>query len=192
VRVKVKNKNLDYSTATGKPTLAFIDAVALIVGIVIGAGIFETPAFVAANTGSDELLLLTWVLGGGMSLIGAVCYAELATAYPHPGGNYYYLQRAFGKAIAFLFAWGRMTVIQTGSLALLAFVFGDYASQILPLGDYSSSVYAALAIGILTVLNLIGIRQGTKLVDGSQSLGVVISCHCWFTICFAFYSCRTN
>jgi basic amino acid/polyamine antiporter, APA family len=160
VRVKVKNKNLDYSTATGKPTLAFIDAVALIVGIVIGAGIFETPAFVAANTGSDELLLLTWVLGGGMSLIGAVCYAELATAYPHPGGNYYYLQRAFGKAIAFLFAWGRMTVIQTGSLALLAFVFGDYASQILPLGDYSSSVYAALAIGILTVLNLIGIRQG--------------------------------
>jgi basic amino acid/polyamine antiporter, APA family len=152
----IKQQLLDYSIRIPKPTLTFIDAVALIVGIVIGAGIFETPAFVAANTGSDGLLLLTWVLGGGMSLIGAVCYAELATAYPHPGGNYYYLQRAFGKAIAFLFAWGRMTVIQTGSLAILAFVFGDYASQILPLGDYSASVYAALAIGILTILTVGG------------------------------------
>jgi basic amino acid/polyamine antiporter, APA family len=160
VRVKVKNKNLDYSTATPKPTLAFFDAVALIVGIVIGAGIFETPAFVAANTGSEQAVLIAWLLGGAMSLIGSICYAELATAYPDAGGNYYYLKRAFGSSVAFLFAWARMTVIQTGSLVLLAFVFGDYASQILRLGDHSSSVYAALAIGILTSLNTLGIRQG--------------------------------
>lgn len=143
-----------------KPTLTFIDAVALIIGAVIGAGIFETPALIAANAGSETVVLLAWLLGGGMSAIGALCYGELATAYPHAGGNYYYLQRAFGQQIAFLFAWARMTVIQTGSIALLAFVFGDYTTQILNLGDYSTSIYAAGAIGILTVLNLIGIRQG--------------------------------
>ncbi|MEN9521031.1 MAG: hypothetical protein RLZZ381_3619, partial [Cyanobacteriota bacterium] len=142
------------------PSLAFIDAVALIVGIVIGAGIFETPALVAANAGSEIVVLLVWLLGGAMSLIGALCYAELATAYPHAGGNYYYLQRAFGNSFAFLFAWARMTVIQTGSIALLAFVFGDYASEIWRIGEDSSSVYAALAIGILTILNCFGIRQG--------------------------------
>ncbi|BAU64937.1 amino acid permease-associated region [Stanieria sp. NIES-3757] len=159
----MKSKQLPKSTplsTESKSALTFVDVVALIVGVVIGAGIFETPALVAANTGSRELLLLAWVLGGAMSLIGAICYAELATTYPHPGGNYYYLKRAFGKSTAFLFAWGRMTVIQTGSLTLLAFVFGDYASQLFRLGDYSTSVYAALAIGILTILNLIGIRQG--------------------------------
>jgi basic amino acid/polyamine antiporter, APA family len=156
-QVKVKNSNLH---SLPKPALAFIDAVALIVGIVIGAGIFETPALVAANAGSEIVVLLVWLLGGVMSLIGALCYAELATAYPHAGGNYYYLQRAFGNSLAFLFAWARMTVIQTGSIALLAFVFGDYASQILSLGENSSSIYAALAIGILSILNSLGIRQG--------------------------------
>ncbi|MGF1589357.1 MAG: APC family permease [Pleurocapsa sp.] len=158
----MKNKNLNHSsTATApKAALTFIDAVALIVGVVIGAGIFETPAFVAANAGSETVVLLVWLLGGVMSLIGAICYAELATAYPHTGGNYYYLQRAFGNSVAFLFAWARMTVIQTGSLVLLAFVFGDYASQILRLGDSSSSVYAAFAICALTILNSLGISQG--------------------------------
>lgn len=95
-----------------------------------------------------------------MSLVGALCYGELATAYPHPGGNYYYLQRAFGQQIAFLFAWARLTIIQTGSIALLGFVFGDYATQIFNLGNHSASIYAILAIGILTILNWIGIRQG--------------------------------
>ncbi|MGF1482616.1 MAG: APC family permease [Cyanophyceae cyanobacterium] len=143
-----------------KPALALTDAVSLIVGVVIGAGIFETPTLVAANASSREVVLLAWLLGGGISLIGALCYAELATAYPHTGGNYHYLMRAFGSPLAFLFAWSRMTVIQTGSIALLAFVFGDYASQLLRLGAYSSSIYAALAVVGLTVTNIIGVRQG--------------------------------
>ncbi|MBD1945300.1 amino acid permease [Coleofasciculus sp. FACHB-712] len=147
-------------TAAPKPALAFVDAIALIVGIVIGAGIFETPSLVAAASGSEVVALSLWILGGGMSLVGALCYAELATAYPHAGGNYYYLMRAFGKNIAFFFAWARMTVIQTGSIALLAFVFGDYASQLLRLGNYSSSLYAGIAIALLTGLNIIGVQQG--------------------------------
>lgn len=153
-------KLISHQMTTLKPTLSLFDAIALIVGLVIGAGIFETPALVAANAGSTAVVLSTWVLGGVLSLIGALCYAELATAYPHPGGNYYYLRRAFGRAIAFLFAWTRMSVMQSGSIVLLAFVLGDYASQLWRLGTYSASIYAAIAIVIFTGLNTLGIQQG--------------------------------
>lgn len=157
---------LQSTQAAPTTTIALRDAVAIIVGLVIGAGIFETPALVAANLGSDLAVLLTWVAGGAVSLIGALCYAELATAYPHVGGNYYYLMRAFGQNVAFLFAWARMTVIQTGSIALLAFVFGDYASQLwrfdMVSPAVSSSIYAAFAIILLTLLNLMGLQQGKQ------------------------------
>lgn len=99
-----------------------------------GVGIFKTPSLVAVNSESPIAFLLTWVLGGAISFVGALCYAELATAYPHPGGEYHYLARAFGQKLAFLFAWARMTVIQTGSIAMLSFVLGDYLSRVLSLG----------------------------------------------------------
>ncbi len=146
--------------STPKQTLSTIDASALIVGMVVGVGIFETPALVAANAATEQVALVAWGLGGIMSFVGALCYAELATAYPDAGGTYFYLMRAFGKKLAFLFAWARMTVIQTGSIALLAFVFGDYASQLLRLGEYSSAIYALMAIALLTTLNVVGIQQG--------------------------------
>lgn len=145
-----------------RPLLRLVDAIALIVGIVIGAGIFETPALVAANMGTARGVVVVWVLGGVISLMGALCYAELATTYPHVGGNYYYLKRAFGQSTATLFAWARMTVIQTGSIALLAFVFGDYAAQVLPLGGDAPALYAALAVTLLTLLNLLGLRQSQR------------------------------
>jgi amino acid transporter len=141
-------------------TLSVVDAISLIIGLVIGTGIFETPAFVATNAGSTPSALLLWLMGGGISFVGALCYAELTTTYPHPGGNYYYLQRAFGRGVSFLFAWARLSIIQTGSLAMLAFVFGNYASQIWSFGTYSPSIYAAFAIAFTTGINLLGIRQG--------------------------------
>jgi amino acid transporter len=165
------------AAAAPKPTLSFTDAVALIVGIVIGAGIFETPTLVAANAGSKAEIVLLWLLGGGMSLLGALCYAELATTYPHVGGNYHYLMRAFGRRAAFLFAWARMTVIQTGSIALLAFVLGDYASQLFRLGPFSASLYAALTIAGLTGLNILGVHQGKwaqKWLAVAQVLGLLL------------------
>lgn len=158
------NSLLEQTTAievvAPKTSLGLIDAVALIVGIVIGAGIFETPALVAASTNNARTLLLLWALGGAVSLVGALCYAELATTYPDVGGTYYYIKRAFGRSIAFLFAWARMTVIQTGSITILAFIFGDYTSGLLPLGTYSSSIYAAAAIIVLTALNILGLYPG--------------------------------
>ncbi|WP_348245173.1 amino acid permease [Leptolyngbya sp. DQ-M1] len=150
-------------SALKSPTLTLPDAIAIIVGIVIGAGIFETPALVAANSSNSFIVLLTWLVGGTVSLVGALCYAELATTYPHVGGNYEYLKRAFGQNVAFLFAWARMTVVQTGSIALLAFVFGDYASQLFSLGSGSSSIYAVGAIALLTSLNVIGVQQGKRI-----------------------------
>lgn len=149
--------------AAPKPAMTLGDAIALIVGLVIGAGIFETPALVAANTGTVNGVIQIWLIGGVVSLLGALCYAELATTYPHVGGNYYYLKRAFGQPLAVLFAWARMTVIQTGSIALLAFVFGDYATQLMSFGSYSTSIYAAVAIALLTALNMIGLRQSKRL-----------------------------
>ncbi|WP_164007211.1 APC family permease [Pyxidicoccus trucidator] len=161
--------------AAPSPSLRIIDTVALTVGIVLGAGIFKAPSLVAAQTSSGGAMLLAWLLGGVASLVGALCYAELASAWPHPGGEYHYLHRALGRGPAFLFAWARLTVIPTGSIALLAFVFGDYASQLVPLGPYSTSVYAAAVVVGLTAVNIAGLRQGTRtqnLLTALEVLGV--------------------
>ena len=161
------------SVAMSQPALRTMDVAALIVGTVVGAGIFRTPALVAANSGSEAHMLLAWVVGGLVSLVGALCYAELATAYPHPGGDYHYLTRALGRRFAFLFAWARISVIQTGSIALLAFIFADYATEIAPLGPASSGVYAALCVVGLTALNVAGVRQGKGVQKVLTALEVV-------------------
>ncbi|MBN1474234.1 MAG: amino acid permease [Syntrophaceae bacterium] len=143
-----------------KETLSILDAVSIIVGVVVGIGIFKTPSIVAASADSETMLVLFWLMGGAASFIGALCYAELASTYPHAGGDYHYLHKAFGNIPSFLYAWARMAVIQTGSIAMVAFLIGDYASEILTLGPYSTSVYAALTIILLTAVNIAGIRQG--------------------------------
>jgi len=147
------------NTAVNEPTkrLTAFSAIAIIVGIVIGAGIFKTPSMVAGVTGDAGWLLVAWFLGGLISLAGALCYAELATTYPHAGGDYHFLARAFGKDISFLYAWAKATVINTGSIALLAFVFGDYMTKAINLGPYSSAIWAVGVVVLLTVINLIGI-----------------------------------
>jgi APA family basic amino acid/polyamine antiporter len=147
------------TTTTNEPTqrLTAFSAIAIIVGIVIGAGIFKTPSMVAGVTGDAGWLLVAWLLGGLISLAGALCYAELATTYPHAGGDYHFLARAFGKDISFLYAWAKATVINTGSIALLAFVFGDYMTKAINLGPYSSAIWAVGVVVVLTVINLIGI-----------------------------------
>ncbi|MGH8642861.1 MAG: APC family permease [Burkholderiales bacterium] len=142
-----------------RPTLSVFDAVAMIVGIVIGVGIFKAPAIVAGNVSGETAFILLWVLGGLISLVGALCYAELGSSHPNAGGEYYFLSKAYGSWLGFLFAWARMTVIQTGAIAAIAFVFGDYASTLLPLGASSSAIYAGLAIVAITALNVAGTSQ---------------------------------
>ena len=142
-----------------KPALSLFDTVAIVVGIVIGAGIFRLPSLVAANLVDEGAIVAAWVAGGAISLIGALCFAELATAFPSAGGEYHFLTRAYGRACGFMFGWARMTVVQTGSIAMLAFVYGDYAVQLLPLGRHGAALHAASAVAGLTALNIAGLRQ---------------------------------
>lgn len=152
--------------------LSLYDCVAIIVGLVIGVGIFRLPSLVAGIAGDETLIILVWLLGGVVSFMGALCYAELSTAYPSTGGEYHFLTRAYGANIGFMFAWARMTVIQTGSLALLAYVFGDYAAQLFPLGESGATIYAVLAVITLTGLNVAGIHQTRNLQKLLASVAV--------------------
>ena len=138
-------------------------AVALIVGIVIGAGIFKTPSLVAALSGDAGWALVLWVTGALISIVGALCYGELCTAYPHAGGDYHFLHRAFGRNISFIYGWSRAIIINTGSIALLAFVFGDYISTLVSLGTYSSVIWALLVVVFLTTVNLAGIHASSRM-----------------------------
>jgi amino acid transporter len=145
-----------------RPALSVFDAVMIITGIVIGGGIFSMPPLVAGVTGSVQWMLTAWIAGGVLSLIGALVYAELATAFPSAGGDYHFLTRAYGRDLSFFFAWARVTVITTGSIALLSFIFGDYASRVLPLGAHSSTIYAVLTVVVLTAVNIAGLRQSSR------------------------------
>lgn len=147
-------------------------AISVCIGMVIGAGIFRSPSIVAGNVGSDAEMLLAWAFGGAMSLAGALCFAEMAAAFPDPGGDYHFLTRAFGKRAGFLFAWSRFAVIHTGSMAMLAFVLGDYLGELMRLGPAGSSVLAALAIVTLAGLNLTGLRAGIGTQVGLMALVV--------------------
>lgn len=136
---------------------------ALIVGIVIGAGIFKTPALVAGISGDAGWALTIWVAGALISMAGALCYAELCTAYPHAGGDYHFLRRAFGRDLAFMYAWSRATVINTGSIALLAFLFGDYFSTLVPLGAHSNAIWALVIVVVLTTVNMAGLNASSRM-----------------------------
>lgn len=147
-------------TSSGpRPLLSVGDGIFLTVGMVVGVGIFKLPSLVAGNTSSATVFLLLWVVGGIVSLCGALVYAELAARHAETGGEYVFLQRGLGGGAAFLFAWSRMTVIQTGAIAAVAFAFGEYASQILALGRHSTALWAALAVAGLTALNVAGTWQ---------------------------------
>jgi len=130
--------------------------------MVVGAGILKTTPLAAANLPQPLLLMLAWGAGGLLSLAGALCFAEMAGAFPDAGGDYFFLRSAYGHRIGFLFAWSRFAVIHTGSMALLAFVLGDYLNELLHLGLHGSALLAALTISALVLVNLAGIRVGVN------------------------------
>lgn len=168
----------EQAAATGarpQQTFGVFDAAAMVVGIVIGAGIFKAPSIVAGSVSTETVFISLWIAGGVISLVGALCYAELGSAYPNAGGEYHFLTRAFGNKVGFLFAWARMSVVQTGAIAAIAFVFGDYASQLLPLGEKSSVVYALLGVAGITAINVIGTRESRlaqNVITGALALAI--------------------
>lgn len=139
--------------------LSVFDSTCIIVGIIIGAGIYETAPAAAAAMGSGAAACGIWLGGGLLALCGALCYAELATAYPHEGGDYIYLSRAYGNGTGYLFGWSQLLIVRPGDITLMAFIFARYASQIFSF-PHSLLVYACASIAILTGINILGVRQG--------------------------------
>jgi basic amino acid/polyamine antiporter, APA family len=141
--------------------LGLFDAVMVVIGGIIGGGIFLNPSLVAQRVGSAPLVLATWVLGGGIALIGALAFAELGARRPDAGGGYVYLREAFGPLPAFLYCWTFLFVVNSGGTAAVAVLFARYAAD---LAGWPSSVVPFLAVSAILVLagiNYLGIRPGS-------------------------------
>ena len=153
--------------------LSVIDGVAVLVGVVVGVGIFGFPPLVAQHADSGTLYIALWLAGGALMLVGALCYAELGASFPDEGGEYHYLRLAWGRRFGLMFAWARGTVIQTGAIAAVAFIYGDYAQRLMPLGDHGGTLHALLSVALLTTLNVCGTRESKRVQIALSSLTLV-------------------
>jgi amino acid transporter len=151
-------------TPAGHGRLGLWDAVTIIIGIVIGSSIFTTPTLIFRDVPGPWEGLGLWLLGGVLSLIGALCYAELATTYPRSGGDYVYLTRAFGRPVGFLFGWAQLAVILSGSTGAMAFIFGSYSANLFNVPEAQQlefATYSAMAaVALLTLINFFGVVLG--------------------------------
>jgi APA family basic amino acid/polyamine antiporter len=151
---------------SAEPTLARrlgpFDATMIVMGGIIGAGIFVNPSVVARQVHTPVLVLGAWVIGGVIALIGAFVYAELAVLRPNVGGQYAYLRDAYHPAVAFLYGWTLLLVVQTGGMAGAAIIFGRYFRELTGLGVPEQAV-AASTLAILTLVNCLGVRAGSNL-----------------------------
>jgi len=136
------------------------DAVAIVTGTVIGSGIFLVPSSVANQLYSVSAVLLVWITGGVLTLFGALALGELGAAFPGAGGLYVYLRLAYGRPVAFLYGWGLLTLIHSGSIATLAVAFRLYLAQAIPLSQGQQKLAGILCILVLTGANCLGVRSG--------------------------------
>jgi APA family basic amino acid/polyamine antiporter len=141
--------------------LGAFDATMLVMGGIIGSGIFINPYVVARHVHTPALILLAWVAGGVIALLGAFAYAELASLRPETGGQYAYLRDAYHPSVAFLYGWALLLVVQSGGMAAVAATFAKYTVELtgVPIRD---SILAAIALAILTLINCLGVRSGTN------------------------------
>ncbi|HEU4506816.1 MAG TPA: amino acid permease [Pyrinomonadaceae bacterium] len=139
-------------------------ATALVVGEVIAVGIFLTPAGMAKALGSPMWLLIVWLVMGAMALCGALCYGELAARFPEAGGAYVYLREAYGPAVAFMYGWMALLVMDPGLTAALAVGLATYAGYGLNLSPLEIKVFAIATIVVMAVVNIRGVRLGAGFV----------------------------
>ncbi|MCX6890077.1 MAG: amino acid permease [Verrucomicrobia bacterium] len=165
------------------PTLGLFTTMMLVIGGVIGSGIFRKPGVMAAQVGSPELLLGVWILAGVLTLFGALTNAEIASLIPETGGQYVYFERMYGPFFAFLYGWATFAVMQCGSIAAITYVFAEYATHfvtlpefqaglgawsfhvplvgdVTPLKEIGTKGVAAILIVLLTAINYVGVRFG--------------------------------
>ncbi|MFL5375289.1 MAG: APC family permease [Myxococcales bacterium] len=148
------------ATAALARRIGFFDATMIVMGGMIGSGIFVNPAVVARSVHSSALILGAWLVGGAAALLGALVYADLAATRPYVGGQYAYLREAYSPLVAFLYGWALLFVIQSGGMAATAIAFARYFRELAPL-PLSESALAAIALALLTLVNCLGVRAGS-------------------------------
>ena len=142
--------------------LSLLDATMINVGGIIGSGIFMVPATVAFFTGSTSLFFLVWILGGIISLFGALSVAELGAAMPQAGGQYVYLNEAYGPIWGYLYGWSAVAVINTASIAAVGVAFSEYLGFFFPISDASIKGIAVGTIVLLTIINIVDVKSGAR------------------------------
>ena len=154
-------------------TLRQGDLVLVVIGTVIGSGIWLVPGTVLRNTAGDPgVALLVWLVGGVCSLLGALTFAELGTSYPDAGGSFTYVREAFGRFPAFLLGWTLFLAVNTGSTATLAVAFANYAGELVPLGAAGRKVLPAIMIVAVSAVNIRGVRHGATVQNWSTAVKV--------------------
>jgi APA family basic amino acid/polyamine antiporter len=158
-------------------TIGFWGASAVMVGIVIGSGIFRTPSDIARETGSPMLVLSLWALGGVLSLFGALTYAELAVMYPESGGVYIFLREGFGRAVAFVFGWTYMLISKPLAAAGIAIIFAQHFNELclgVPASNQpAASLTTSVLLVVLTAINVRGLRLGGGIAGVLTTLKVL-------------------
>ena len=142
--------------------LSLLDATMINAGGIIGSGIFMVPATVAFFTGSTSLFFLVWILGGIVSLFGALSVAELGAAMPQAGGQYVYLNEAYGPIWGYLYGWSAVAVINTASIAAVGVAFSEYLGFFFPISDASIKGIAVVTIVLLTIINIVDVKSGAR------------------------------
>ena len=167
--------------------LTVFDATMIVMGGIIGGGIFVNPAEVARRVGSPGLAQVAWAIGGAIALIGAFVYAELAARRPQVGGQYAYLRDAYHPLVAFLYGWTLLLVVQTGGMAAAAMIFGRYARELAGIAT-PEAIIAVITLMALTVINCIGVRAGSNV----QSFFMVVKLVVIATVVFFGFSVTTQ
>jgi APA family basic amino acid/polyamine antiporter len=140
--------------------LGWWEATAIVIGIMIGTGIFIVPAEITRSMGTRDAALSVWAVTGLLSLFGALSFAELAAMMPHAGGQYVYLREAYGPLTGFLCGWSFFIAAQTAGISVLAVGFAEYANEFMPLTPWEQKAAAAASIAALTAINCVGVREG--------------------------------
>src|SRR6266576_7163186 len=147
-----------------KRSLRLVDGLAMVVGMMVGSGIFRTPGLVAAQLGRPWLTFIAWILGGVLALLGALCFAELTTRYPRAGGKYVYVRESFGPRAGFVVGWVEGAAVYPVAIAAIAVVAGEYTGRLAGLGSGGGGSHThwlgAGMAALFTAINLAGVASG--------------------------------
>ena len=155
-----------------KKSLGLTDGVALLVGITIGAGIFKTPQVIAKYVDSFSIVIVLWLGVAVFVYIGALIYAELGTRFPNTGGEYIYMQKAFGPFWGFLFGWSQLLIIRTSPAAALSLLSADYIGFFIPLNQLYKIIIAILILIVFGIINYLGVERGSFYNKFSSSVKI--------------------